>query len=301
MVQRLHLEFCFFRAAIARFANNARRPATQLAALAAVLFVSCCIAESDAQIARNAAPAFAAMQIVGDWHATSYDDAVTQAGAQDNDVAASAQTMLTTPKYDDAAMTVPEHVSALHIDTEIHSHRVTILAPLAMHFSAHLAPGERRVVNHGTNGAAWITERVTRWNDVVVSRQTLSRQVVRSAVPGVEVIGTPRTLAQLRRAFPKDALATVMTMVATAYTADTATAYPTGYTATGVLAHQGIVAVDPHVIPLGTTLFVPGYGIAVAADTGSAIIGNRIDLCMDSYSDAMDFGRRTVQVYVLKR
>ena len=60
-----------------------------------------------------------------------------------------------------------------------------------------------------------------------------------------------------------------------------------------------IVAVDPDVIPLGTRLFIPGYGEAVAADTGGAIIGNRIDLVMDSYGEAMDFGRRDVTVYVL--
>ena len=94
---------------------------------------------------------------------------------------------------------------------------------------------------------------------------------------------------------------TVRTMIATAYTADSASAYPSGYTATGILAREGVVAVDPHVIPLGTRLFVPGYGIAVAADTGGAIVGKRIDLCMDRYGDAVQFGRRTVQVYVLKQ
>lgn len=52
-------------------------------------------------------------------------------------------------------------------------------------------------------------------------------------------------------------------------------------------------------IPLGTRLFIPGYGEAVAADTGGAIVGNRIDLVMDSYGEAMDFGRRDVTVYVL--
>ena len=66
-----------------------------------------------------------------------------------------------------------------------------------------------------------------------------------------------------------------------------------------VPAVRGVVAVDPDVIPLGTRLFIPGYGEAVAADTGGAIVGNRIDLVMDSYGEAMDFGRRDVTVYVL--
>ena len=72
-----------------------------------------------------------------------------------------------------------------------------------------------------------------------------------------------------------------------------------GITATGVPAVRGIAAVDPDVIPLGTRLFIPGYGEAIAADTGGAIIGNKIDLVMDSYGEAMEFGRQDVTVYVL--
>ena len=72
-----------------------------------------------------------------------------------------------------------------------------------------------------------------------------------------------------------------------------------GITATGVPAVRGIAAVDPDVIPLGTRLFIPGYGEAIAADTGGAIVGNKIDLVMDSYGEAMDFGRQDVTVYVL--
>ena len=72
-----------------------------------------------------------------------------------------------------------------------------------------------------------------------------------------------------------------------------------GITATGLPAVRGIAAVDPDVIPLGTRLFIPGYGEAIAADTGGAIVGNKIDLVMDSYGEAIDFGRQDVTVYVL--
>ena len=72
-----------------------------------------------------------------------------------------------------------------------------------------------------------------------------------------------------------------------------------GITASGMVARYGVVAVDPDVIPLGTRLYIPGYGEAIAADTGGAIIGHKIDLCMESYSEAMQFGRRDVTVYVL--
>jgi len=72
-----------------------------------------------------------------------------------------------------------------------------------------------------------------------------------------------------------------------------------GITATGVPAEYGIVAVDPRVIPLGTYVFIEGYGVALAADTGGAIKGNRIDLCFDSRSEALAFGRRKVKVHIL--
>ncbi len=78
-----------------------------------------------------------------------------------------------------------------------------------------------------------------------------------------------------------------------------------GITATGIRATYGVVAVDPRVIPLGSKLFIQTadgsftYGYALAADTGGAIKGNRIDLCFDSRQEALNFGRRDVIVYVL--
>jgi 3D (Asp-Asp-Asp) domain-containing protein len=88
-------------------------------------------------------------------------------------------------------------------------------------------------------------------------------------------------------------------MVATAYTA--ACSGCSGMTAIGQRAGHGIVAVDPHFIPLGTHVFIPGYGPALAGDTGGSIRGNRIDLGFDSMRDALSFGRRPVVVYVLNK
>lgn len=72
-----------------------------------------------------------------------------------------------------------------------------------------------------------------------------------------------------------------------------------GYTSTGMRARYGIVAVDPRVIPLYSRLFIPGYGYAVAGDTGSAIKGMRIDLFFPSHQKARAFGKRRVKVYIL--
>ena len=91
--------------------------------------------------------------------------------------------------------------------------------------------------------------------------------------------------------------AAVMAMEATAYLPTDGDGY--GITAMGIPATYGVAAVDPSVIPLGSRLYVPGYGEAIAADTGGAIYGYRIDLCMESYEQAMAFGRRVVTVFLI--
>ncbi len=89
--------------------------------------------------------------------------------------------------------------------------------------------------------------------------------------------------------------------VALAPTGRTITVSSTGYslpghTATGMPVGWGVVAVDPSVIPLGTRLTVPGYGEAVAADTGSAVRGATIDLWFPTLAQARAWGRRTVTI-----
>ena len=70
-----------------------------------------------------------------------------------------------------------------------------------------------------------------------------------------------------------------------------------GITRTGKRAGTGIIAVDPSVIPLGTRIYVPGYGIGVAEDTGNMIIGRHIDVCYDD--NELVIWRRWVDVYLL--
>ena len=69
-----------------------------------------------------------------------------------------------------------------------------------------------------------------------------------------------------------------------------------GRTATGIPTGPGVVAVDPSVIPLGTKLTIPGYGVGVAADTGGAVQGNTIDVWFPTRAQALQWGRRTVTV-----
>lgn len=96
-----------------------------------------------------------------------------------------------------------------------------------------------------------------------------------------------------------------MTMNASAYTAGYESTGKNpgdpgyGITRMGLQVQHGIVSVDPRVIPLGTRLYVEGYGYSLAADTGSGIIGNMIDLFYESLADALNFGRRNLTIYIL--
>jgi 3D (Asp-Asp-Asp) domain-containing protein len=72
-----------------------------------------------------------------------------------------------------------------------------------------------------------------------------------------------------------------------------------GVTFSGERARHGIAAVDPRVIPLGSRLYVEGYGPALAADTGGAIKGLRIDLCFNSTREARAWGRKKARVWVV--
>lgn len=90
-------------------------------------------------------------------------------------------------------------------------------------------------------------------------------------------------------------------MEATGYSPGRRSTWPhtDGTTALGMPAGYGIAAVDHSYIPLGTLLYVEGYGYALAADTGGAIHGNRIDLCFNSRKDALHYGRKNVRVHIV--
>lgn len=95
---------------------------------------------------------------------------------------------------------------------------------------------------------------------------------------------------------------TTLTMESTAYSSDPADTLGGGtVTATGqnLLENPMAVAVDPSIIPLGTRLYVEGYGEAIASDTGGAIKGNIIDVHFPTNTQAEQWGRRTVKVTIL--
>ena len=112
-----------------------------------------------------------------------------------------------------------------------------------------------------------------------------------AAAARAETIAPPTTAATTTAAptVAAPAAGATLTVVATGYSM-------VGTTSTGVPTGWGVAAVDPALIPLGTHMSVPGYGDAVAADTGSAVRGAVIDLWFPSEAQALAWGRRTVSI-----
>ncbi|ASS74937.1 hypothetical protein CIG75_08040 [Tumebacillus algifaecis] len=158
---------------------------------------------------------------------------------------------------------------------------------------ADMYTGTEKVLTSGVEGKAKITTKIVFENGKEVDRKE-DRTVVNDPVNQVVTYGTQqRPIVVASRSGANLTASKVLTMAASAYS------MPGGRTATGGSAGQGTIAVDPSVIPLGTKMYIEGYGYGVASDVGGAIKGNRIDLHFDTREQALQFGRRAVQVYIL--
>ncbi len=171
-----------------------------------------------------------------------------------------------------------------------------------------LAKGKTKIIQDGVEGVTKIREMVVFEDGAEISVSEISRELVTEKKDKIVARGTKADVARSVNDTTNVATKTSekgfsykkkMTMTATAYSAfNKSGGY--GKTASGRTAGYGIVAVDPKVIPLGTNLYVEGYGYAVAGDTGGVIKGNKIDLCFEkSNKELMAFGRKSVTVYVL--
>jgi 3D (Asp-Asp-Asp) domain-containing protein len=181
--------------------------------------------------------------------------------------------------------------------------RQRIAATLESRFDSALRPGTARVIARGRSGERELTVKYTQTGGARPVHAVVASRILRAPRPRIVAkgIGEYAAFARLaQRGFEGTIhlARSAMSMLASAYTARCAGC--SGWTAIGAHAGHGIVAVDPSVIPLGTRLFIPGYGRAIAGDTGGAIRGRRIDLGFNSLTDALRFGRRRVKVYVLR-
>ncbi|HEY1978325.1 MAG TPA: ubiquitin-like domain-containing protein [Candidatus Baltobacteraceae bacterium] len=194
-------------------------------------------------------------------------------------------------------------VRIVRVVTWEHTRRVRIKPQTIARLDFSMTPGSSHVISAGSTGEREERVRFTQLDGGAVSQQVLASRVLRKSRPRVVAAGVDEyeAFAQFEsRGIARTAFMaqSALEMVATAYTAECSGC--SGITAIGRPAGHGIVAVDPSVIPLGTRLFIPGYGMAIAGDTGGAIRGYRIDLGFNSERDAMLFGRRQVTVYRLK-
>ncbi len=159
-----------------------------------------------------------------------------------------------------------------------------------------LLKGGVRVVVPGREGTVLRTFKITYRDGREAGRVLESEEAIEASVNRLVRFGTRRPIYAALPARISRGGERVQMLIATAYTPG----YDCGTrTATGMKAGRGVVAVDPRVIPLGTRLYIEGYGEALAADTGGAIKGNRIDLCFDTLAEARAFGRRRVAVRTL--
>lgn len=172
--------------------------------------------------------------------------------------------------------------------------------------NSNLEAGTIVTINEGEAGKAVRTVKVKYVDGEEVSREILSEEVVKQPVDKVVEYGSKNATANSPVSTGALNYKRVIECNATAY--DLSPEENGGYggmTATGVPLDKGVIAVDPRVIPLGSRVYIEAidgswsYGYAVAADTGGAIKGNRVDLCYRTRSECIQFGRRKCRVYIL--
>ena len=166
----------------------------------------------------------------------------------------------------------------------------------------NLPAGTRTLEQVGVSGTRVLTIDDVFEDGYLVEQRTVAEKVV-AAVEQVSRVGTraadPPAPPPPAPPPPTPAPVADPSLAEARAIAGSATSYClTGRTATGTLAGPGAIAVDPAVIPLGSHLFVPGYGYGWAVDTGSAIRGTLIDVWLDCGA-ATIWGRRQVTIYVL--
>jgi len=178
----------------------------------------------------------------------------------------------------------------------------TIPQPVVRRKLASLERGVSRVINPGRSGRRETIVRFVQRGDDRPLRTTIATRLLRKARPKIVGVGIARLdfgdYVRNQIVEVAHVAGNAVQMIATAYVAGCYGC--SGITALGLPAGHGVVAVDPRFIPLGTKLYVPGYGRALAGDTGGAIKGRRIDLGFNSLAAARAFGRRKITVYVLR-
>ena len=176
--------------------------------------------------------------------------------------------------------------------------------------------GEKRVVQEGKNGEKSVISKELYHGSELIDTKFVEEKILTPATDKIVEIGTKKE--EVKKEEPKKAepakssksskssgnvingreYSKVLKVKATAYTPYDGGC--TGMTASGTRAGVGTIAVDPKVIPMGTKLYIPGYGVGTALDTGGAIKGNKIDVCYMTKGEAYNWGVKNLNIYILK-
>ena len=161
--------------------------------------------------------------------------------------------------------------------------------------SEELDSSVQKVKSEGVNGEKEITYQIVYKDGVEISRNVKSTKTIVEPQNQVVLKGTGHVYAS--RGGGNITYKKKISCSATAYSGHSSTA--TGRRPVRNEGGLSTVAVDPSVIPLGSKVYVDGYGYAIASDTGGAIKGNRIDVYFDSSSECNSWGRRSANVLVV--
>lgn len=185
-------------------------------------------------------------------------------------------------------------VAVTRIREEKTVERIAIPFPVKEKLTSSLRMGQKKVLQTGKAGERVKTFLCT-YKDGKVVRRVKVTETATAPTTQYVMVGTRGMTLASRGYFGGRR---IIEMRATGYGPDGNGRWG-ARTASGLRPGYGVVAVDPRFIPLGTRLYIEGYGYAVAGDTGGAIKGDRIDLGYDSNHEASDVGRRRVKVMIL--
>lgn len=228
------------------------------------------------------------------------------------------ETDKTTPGYYDR-VSAEDEITLIRTKQEVLAVKEGIPYESVEEINKTFAKGQKKVTQEGAEGEKEIVYKISYEDGAEVAREVVSETVTKQPVKRITQVA-PRIKMENYQIASAGTITTsrsgdlaysrVLSMSATGYDASSCGKSPShsgyGVTASGAAAQKGVVAVDTSVIPMGTRLYIESadgsyvYGHAVAADRGSAIKGNRIDLCFNSNWEAKCFGRKAVKVYVLK-
>lgn len=210
----------------------------------------------------------------------------------------------------DAAITPYLHIRLDRYQTQVEQRKELLAYQTIEKKDSNLLKGKTRVQQPGKEGYRLIEiTKVVKNGEVVSTQERVVEEVkpqekivlVGTKVPARDTSTLVASRSASRRAeAPVEGTIAGMPYYKALKVHSTAYTHTGRRTATGVMPTVGTVAVDPRVIPYGTKMYIPGYGVGIAQDTGGAIVGNRIDVFFNTQKEALNWGRRTITIYLLK-